>query len=132
MFYLSLVALTRIARVQVCGTHIGSAVVLTWVVLANNIRSAESSSRRQARRAGTHRRHCGRSGSSGHRHALPLEFQTEPEAEIFARVLEYSARVLREKRPSDRPEQRYEVMMERATIHANAGMAGRSPQGRQG
>lgn len=47
---------------------------------------------------------------SGVRYALPVEFQTEPEVDMPARVLEYSARVLREKRPDGQLEQRFTVI----------------------
>jgi hypothetical protein len=45
------------------------------------------------------------------RYALLLEFLTEPEAEMFSRVLEYAARLRREVRPTDLPEGRFEVVV---------------------
>jgi hypothetical protein len=41
--------------------------------------------------------------------ALPIEFQTKPDAEMFGRLLEYLGSVWRQKRPPERPGEHFQV-----------------------
>jgi hypothetical protein len=42
--------------------------------------------------------------------AVPIEFQSEPDADMFGRLLEYLGSVWRQKRPPERPGERYGVV----------------------
>ena len=49
-------------------------------------------------------------GQPGPLWAVPIEFQSEPDAEMFGRLLEYLGSLWRQKRPPDRPGERYSVV----------------------